>query len=158
MGAKGARRARRRESKRASLRGRSIPNSRFCLKYRASEIRGHRNGPPTCGDEGCHRARTGKCASDFKQKREFGSERGSDFTRFRRLPARHPKDGPLPSRRPWEGPLQPARRASAGVVECPARASRVRARAAPFERGATCLYMKFLLHWRRRRSPPTRRP
>lgn len=48
------------------------------------------------------------------------------------------------------------RKHAASVVECPARASGVRARAAPSKREVACLYVKFLLHWRSRRSPQTR--
>ena len=66
---------------RALLRARSLPNSRFCLKSGSPYLRGRINEPSTCGDGGCHNAPMRKPASVFKQKRQFESERGSDFAR-----------------------------------------------------------------------------
>ena len=51
-----------------------LPNSRSGLVFRSPKIRARIFGPPTCGYEGCHTARVGKAAPDFKHEGEFGTE------------------------------------------------------------------------------------
>ena len=55
---------------------RSLRKRPSCLIFPARKTRGRTGGPPTCANEGCLIAHTGKRASDFKHKGRFRSERG----------------------------------------------------------------------------------
>lgn len=55
---------------------RSLRERASCLIFRARKSRGRTDGLSTCANAGCHTARTGKLASDFKHEGCFRSERG----------------------------------------------------------------------------------